>query len=163
MTNINQIYELNSLIDISIDEFEKAKKKLSLLRIIKIGINILSLLIIIVMTIIIISNRNVDISIKSKNSANNTIKYYKTSFNCNKAFTYVEKTICTDSDLAKLDLSLANIYKTKLSETKDKLSLKSQQKTWVQDVQAACSDKTCISDAVIARINELKGKKDFIF
>lgn len=156
MTNINQIYELNFLTNISSDEFKKSKKKLALLKNIKVGINLFFLIIITLM--LFISNRNVDLSIKSKNSANNTIKYYKTSFNCNKASTYVEKTICTDSDLAKLDLSLSNIYKTKLSKTKDKSSLKSQQKTWVQDVQAACTDKTCIADVISARINELKGK-----
>ena len=92
----------------------------------------------------------------TKKSADKT--YLKTSFDCSKANTYIEKTICTDSDLAKLDIELSDSYQSNQAKTKSKQKLKSQQKDWVQNIENSCTSKQCLADVINARIAVLNKK-----
>lgn len=45
---------------------------------------------------------------------------YAASFDCNKASTFIEKAICSESELSKLDDLLGKSYKKALIETANK-------------------------------------------
>lgn len=91
-------------------------------------------------------------------NTNKTPTYYQTSFNCTKADNYVEKTICSNNELAQLDLKLLSTYKAKLAESKNKSTLKQQQATWVLNTKNNCSDIACITNVINSRIHVLNGK-----
>lgn len=77
------------------------------------------------------------------------------SFDCNKASTPVEKTICANPELSKLDESLSIEYKKAL-ETNDNGPLILDQKNWLKNERAACKDATCLQQAHRKRINTLQ-------
>ena len=73
------------------------------------------------------------------------------SFDCNKAATWVEKTVCADSKLSKLDEAMATKYKNELDdyvsfeyqkffkdETLDK------QRLWLKFQRNTCKDTSCL-------------------
>lgn len=72
------------------------------------------------------------------------------SFNCDKARTYVEKTICSTPKLSELDEALASTYKTKLANAKEKndtwtiKNTKAEQARWLTYQRNGCSSETCI-------------------
>ncbi len=90
------------------------------------------------------------------NDSLNQEKTYETSFNCTKASNFVEKSICTDSSLAQLDIALSDTYKEKLSQADNKAEFKQNQKEWVLNTEDACQDKECIENAINQRISYLK-------
>ena len=57
------------------------------------------------------------------------IAFSKPSFDCAKATTKVEKTICSDDELAELDLELSKVY----SEKRSLANVKSSQKKWIKN------------------------------
>jgi uncharacterized protein YecT (DUF1311 family) len=77
------------------------------------------------------------------------------SFDCEKASTLVEKTICQDPELSHLDELLTQTYKTALNATKEPAALKSQQKAWRTNVRNKCLDSVCVMHVSIKRMNEL--------
>lgn len=79
------------------------------------------------------------------------------SFDCNKASTAVEKEICGDSLLGKLDDALAQNYKYMLAANIGdgaKKDLKSTQKKWLA-VRNKCMSKACLVDAYRQRVDEV--------
>jgi len=83
------------------------------------------------------------------------------SFDCSKATTPIEKSICRDAELAGLDRALMEVYKSALK--KDGEDVKVRQRAWMQERNKKCIDKSnteiikILKEIYISRINELKG------
>ncbi len=75
------------------------------------------------------------------------------SFDCGKAGTKVERLICADAQLSKLDDQLAAAYADALKST-DPASLKAEQKTWLKG-RNTCMDAGCIKRAYESRLQTL--------
>jgi uncharacterized protein YecT (DUF1311 family) len=80
---------------------------------------------------------------------------YAASFNCEKASTTVEKMICDNSELSRLDNDLNVEYKAHLSQKNPTESdLVSRQRLWLAR-RNECTDKNCIRTRYLTRISEL--------
>lgn len=82
------------------------------------------------------------------------------SFNCAKASTYAEKTICGSSLLSKLDVALARNYKDMLFAATvdgDADDLKKDQKAWVIK-RNKCTTETCLVDLYRERVDSVCDK-----
>jgi uncharacterized protein len=73
------------------------------------------------------------------------------SFDCRKATTAVEKLICSNPDLSKLDVSLAETYKEAVSKDR---SIRDDQRAWNTE-KNKCADVDCLKSAYEDRISEL--------
>lgn len=80
---------------------------------------------------------------------------FSPSFDCSKVTSRVNKLICSDRELAKLDVSLSGEYKNAMSNASDKNALNAQQRLWLKNELNNCNDKACISQTYKARIDEL--------
>ncbi len=78
------------------------------------------------------------------------------SFDCEKATTKVEKMICADSELSKLDEDLSAAYSKVLKESSDASTLKQQQRDWLKE-RNGCEDSACVKHAYEARVSLLTG------
>jgi uncharacterized protein len=78
------------------------------------------------------------------------------SFNCAKAATTTEKTICSDPELSKLDDVLSGAYREALGKGTDKASVKDWQKAWLYFTRDMCSDAACLKKAYTTHIDELR-------
>ncbi len=76
------------------------------------------------------------------------------SFDCTKASNGVERLICSDRELAKLDVELSQLYLKARSNAVDKDRLKSEQIAWVR-TSRACSDKICLKKSFEQRLADL--------
>lgn len=84
------------------------------------------------------------------------------SFDCAKAATKVEKLVCGDAELSKLDEELNAAYKAALQDGKQSNSIKQGQKQWVKE-RNGCSDAGCLEMNYRNRIDELNlGQGRFI-
>lgn len=79
------------------------------------------------------------------------------SFNCAKASTWVEKAICSDSELSALDDSLMKAYKNALASTQDASRLKSEQRAWLKEVRNLCDEVNCLNRTLADRLKILSG------
>jgi len=77
---------------------------------------------------------------------------YAASFDCTKASTFIEKAICSESDLSKLDDLLEKAYKKALIETANKKKLTSDQRDWLFNIRNKCQDSNCIEKVYTERI-----------
>jgi uncharacterized protein len=85
------------------------------------------------------------------------------SFNCAKASGEVEKLICKDAELAKLDRSLADLYATLLKNTpkSKQQGLKAEQRGWVKgrnDCWKSDDLRGCVASEYRSRIDQLKDR-----
>ena len=78
------------------------------------------------------------------------------TFDCNKASTFAEKAVCSDSRLSAMDDELGRLYKGALAGTPNNETLKSDQKAWLS-LRDQCQDSNCIKKAYADRISALKG------
>jgi len=80
---------------------------------------------------------------------------FATSFDCNKATTFVEKEICSDSLLGKLDDALSENYKSMLSSNfgGSIKSLKAEQLKWLS-IRNQCKNNKCLIDMYRKRVDE---------
>lgn len=76
------------------------------------------------------------------------------SFDCMKAATNIEKLICSDSTLSKLDEDLSSAYKAAFKNHLQSESIKQKQKQWIRD-RNACLDNSCLQTQYKARIAQL--------
>ena len=76
------------------------------------------------------------------------------SFDCSKATTKIEKIICSDNELSKLDDQLSSTYKTSLQVERDADAIRHGQKEWMK-ARNACQDVACIRLAYEKRISDL--------
>lgn len=79
------------------------------------------------------------------------------SFDCSRAATAVEHTICEDRTLSALDDEMALDYRAALKRTSGaaKSGIRSEQKTWLRQRNACASDASCIDTAYRVRIQRL--------
>jgi uncharacterized protein YecT (DUF1311 family) len=77
------------------------------------------------------------------------------SFDCAKASTAVERLICSNNELAKADVQLAQAYKAALKQTTDKPALKHEQAAWLKGQRNVCTDATTMLQVYQSRISQL--------
>lgn len=76
------------------------------------------------------------------------------SFDCAKASTKVEKLICGDAELSKLNEDLAVAYQRALQNGKQAETLKQAQKQWLKE-RNGCANADCVKRAYAARLQLL--------
>lgn len=79
------------------------------------------------------------------------------SFDCAKASTTIEKTICSDERLSELDAQLGQSYKKSFSDQEKAEAVKTAQRIWIAVVRNKCQDTTCLKRAYAERIKDLDG------
>ena len=78
------------------------------------------------------------------------------TFDCDKASTFAEKVVCSDSRLSAMDDDLGRLYKAALAGSANSEILKTDQKAWLAS-RDRCQDSHCIMKAYADRIGALKG------
>ena len=73
------------------------------------------------------------------------------SFNCAKASTNIEKMICGNAELSKLDEEMNVAYNTALQNVRHAASIRQAQKQWIKE-RNACSDEACVEHAYGRRL-----------
>lgn len=76
------------------------------------------------------------------------------SFDCKKATTKVEKLVCADAELSKLDEKLSAAYKTALQDQSQAEMIRQEQKSWLKR-RNACVDIACLKSSYRIRIHVL--------
>jgi uncharacterized protein YecT (DUF1311 family) len=76
------------------------------------------------------------------------------SFPCEKAGTNVEKMICSDAEIASLDVKLDRFYKDALNRSEDKQKLKDEQRAWLEERRNKCGEPYCLASTYRHRIEE---------
>lgn len=77
------------------------------------------------------------------------------SFDCAKAATFQEQTICKSAELSYLDQDMAAHYKVALSTSPHPEQLKEEQRQWLA-MRNNCSDAACLQTSMEARISSLQ-------
>lgn len=85
---------------------------------------------------------------------------YGTSFDCAKASTQVEKLICSNAELSKLDELLSVSYAQGNALSKSKTEFMSSQRRWLIEKRNTCADTPCIKNAYETRMHEIELDKD---
>lgn len=81
---------------------------------------------------------------------------FAASFDCAKAQTKIEKMICTDPELSKLDEELGAIYLNVIKDITIASKVKKDQKGWLKWERNRCSDVTCLKEEYQQQITELR-------
>lgn len=76
------------------------------------------------------------------------------SFDCAKAASAAEKTVCADRELSELDGKLGAAFKQALGGAADKEKLKVAQRAWLKQ-RDACPDAACLTRLYQSRLGEL--------
>jgi len=79
---------------------------------------------------------------------------YATSFDCEKAGSKVEKMICADPELSKLDDELGKAYSEALKKSSDPSTLKQHQRKWMEE-RNNCPKLNCVKQTYEMRIQAL--------
>jgi len=79
---------------------------------------------------------------------------YAASFNCKKAGTFIEHTICGDAKLSQLDEDLSAAYKQARKDG-DKNQIRKEQREWIKKERNKCQSITCLKASYTGRISEL--------
>lgn len=85
-----------------------------------------------------------------------TEKASAASYDCTKAKTTVEKTICLSPQLSRFDEVMASIYKTAIATDVDNTSLRQTQRDWQRLVRNQCSTEACLVSVYEHRIDQLR-------
>lgn len=91
-------------------------------------------------------------------NSNNKINY-SPSFDCSKASTKIENTICADNDLSLRDQYLTYLYKHSLQITDNAEELRSNQRSWIKERKSclkSTSSARCLTGKYIYQINKLE-------
>ena len=87
---------------------------------------------------------------------------FAASFDCTKANTWIEKTICSNPELSQLDDKMATTYKAELASADNEdynqnhsVSTKNAQRQWLKFQRNTCKSKNCL----IREYQEYLGKK----
>lgn len=79
------------------------------------------------------------------------------SFDCSKADKWYEKAICSDAELATLDLQMAQLFKKlKNNSGADAKIISSSQIDWRNKVRNVCPDRDCLVTSYTERIKQLQ-------
>lgn len=77
------------------------------------------------------------------------------SFDCSKANSYAETTICRSHVLAGLDEQLAHAYQAALSAGGDSAALRQDQANWLRRIRNECRNESCLEAAYTERLRTL--------
>ncbi|WP_462322166.1 lysozyme inhibitor LprI family protein [Halochromatium sp.] len=77
-------------------------------------------------------------------------------FDCTKAKTGVEKTICADPALSELDDELTTSYRAALGKTIDANALRASQRSWLEYRRDSCKTRVCLTSVYRDRLQQLK-------
>lgn len=77
-------------------------------------------------------------------------------FNCKKASHPIEKTICTNPQLSRLDDELNLVFNALMEILQDTQPLKNQQRNWLINIRNKCNDPNCIRRVYQQRIQDLQ-------
>jgi len=77
------------------------------------------------------------------------------SFDCEKAASVQERLICSNKELAELDVEANRLYARARLVVEDKGALREVQLGWLKHQRGACGDVDCLRDAYESRITEL--------
>lgn len=78
------------------------------------------------------------------------------SFDCTRASSEVERVVCSDSRVSKLDEDYANQFRSAIANASDPESVRANGRAWLRVVRDACSSAECLVDAYSTRILELQ-------
>ena len=81
------------------------------------------------------------------------------SFNCSKAGTSTEKTICANKALSSLDEQLAKAYESVILLSDQPDIIKSHQQEWLRNIRDKCEDENCLKSAYERRLAQLAAEK----
>jgi uncharacterized protein len=87
------------------------------------------------------------------------VKAQGASFDCSKATTRIEKMICADAELSKIDEELASAYNEALKKVSDPAALKREQQVWLKE-RNACTDAACVKQVYESRLQGLSSSTD---
>lgn len=91
--------------------------------------------------------------IKEKEQKN--IHGWSPSFDCTKVSNGPEHLICSNRELAELDVQMADLYKAALRKSLDKEALRRQQREWLKYKRNICSDIESMMHVYQQRIAQL--------
>ena len=74
------------------------------------------------------------------------------SFDCKRAGTQVEKIICAEADISKLDEDLSGLYKQALIVSP---AIKNEQLLWIKE-RNSCKNDQCVRDQYTSRVGDLR-------
>jgi uncharacterized protein len=83
------------------------------------------------------------------------VSAHAASFDCAKAASRIEKLICSDAELSKLDEELSTAYKAALEDVKQAVLLKQWQRQWLKE-RNGCSDVDCVKQVYEVRLFTLQ-------
>jgi uncharacterized protein len=78
------------------------------------------------------------------------------SFDCARAYSRVEKLICSTGALSDLDSQLQDVYTRAQARAQDGDTVRSDQRAWRNNVRDACQDEVCLTDAYNNRIASVR-------
>lgn len=81
------------------------------------------------------------------------------SFDCSQARAQIEKLICGDPQVSKMDEDLAAVYADLLTKTADLKAIKAQQREWLINLRKHCNNIACLKNMYALRITALATAK----
>jgi len=90
------------------------------------------------------------------------VNVHAANFDCGKATSKVEKIICSDGELSKLDESLNKAYLEALQRPDIKDRTIESQRRWLKNERNVCQNAECIKKAYKARIKELEFLSSYV-
>jgi uncharacterized protein len=78
------------------------------------------------------------------------------SFDCAKAASTIEKLICSDDDLSKLDEALSKVYQQEVEQSEDRTKAIKEQRQWLKENRNSCHDADCLKLAYKERIHKIE-------
>lgn len=80
-------------------------------------------------------------------------------FDCAKATVKIEKLICEDAELSKLDDTLNALYRAALEDVRQTESLKTEQRAWIRK-RNLCANVPCLKKTYLARMQVIRSEMD---
>lgn len=78
------------------------------------------------------------------------------SFNCQKASNQIERMICNDAELSKLDNELASTYFQYLDDSDDIMDAIEFQKNWLKTSRDTCQNIGCLKSVYQSRVHDIQ-------
>lgn len=104
-----------------------------------------------------IDERHLQFAQAPEAAANKSEVQIRPTFDCAKASSRVEKLICANPQLAKLDVELLENYRQAIALELDLNALKATQQAWIK-LRNACIDAACVNTSYSNRLVELKSQ-----
>jgi uncharacterized protein YecT (DUF1311 family) len=83
------------------------------------------------------------------------VEEIKPSFECIKANSIQDKLVCSDKDLANMDMELSKLYAKAKASLPDAEELKNAQRIWYKSQRNSCQNLDCLKNTYESRIIEL--------